>query len=80
MQCTNRRCLFQTEYHFMGYGPESLVMGDQVWIMLGANVPLLLRQLPNGRHQVTGEAYIHGLMHGEALRRGDFKLQDIVLE
>ena len=39
---------------------------DGVWVLVGANTPVVLRELENGRHQFLGEAYVHGIMHGEA--------------
>jgi len=46
-----------------------------VWIISGSRVPLVMRQFkdpahrhPN-RYQLVGATYIHGLMHGEALKQ-----------
>ena len=46
-------------------------------------VPLLLRPVEDGadgHYRVVGEAYIHGLMQGEAVKMEGFKLEKIVLE
>jgi hypothetical protein len=72
--------LFQMESHLLGRGPKSVDVGDQIWILAGANVPFVLRPMANGRFQVIGEAYVHGIMHGEVLNRGNVEFQDIILE
>ncbi|KAF2493959.1 hypothetical protein BU16DRAFT_562915 [Lophium mytilinum] len=64
------RRLFRTHTKFLGTGPRSLEVGDELWVLAGAPVPFVLRRLPNGRHQLVGEAYVYGLMHGEALEMG----------
>lgn len=61
------QALFITKNRYLGLGPKSLMSRDQVWILAGADTPLVLRPLSNGRHQLVGEAYVHGIMHGEAL-------------
>jgi hypothetical protein len=42
-----------------------------VWILSGARVPFVLRQVDvNGesRYELVGEAYVHGMMYGEAVK------------
>ncbi len=73
------RRLFRTVKDFLGNGPRSLEVDDQVWVLAGAKVPFLLRPLDDGRYQVVGQAYVHGIMHGEALRFTNFKIVDITL-
>ncbi|CZR54836.1 uncharacterized protein PAC_04720 [Phialocephala subalpina] len=46
----------------------------------GANVPFVLRRLGNGNFRVVGEAYVHGIMHGEALGAEGFELRRVVIE
>jgi hypothetical protein len=63
------RCLFVTEEGHLGLGPESLEKGDEVWVLQGARVPFVLREnwdwREEGTYKVVGEAYVHGVMHGE---------------
>jgi len=40
---------------------------DQICIILGCSVPLLLRPNPNGQYRIVGSCYVHGLMDGESL-------------
>lgn len=65
--------MFRTTNHYLGLGPVSSARGDEVWVLLGVNVLMVLRRLDHGRYQVIGEAYVHDIMHGEAIR-GDVPL------
>jgi hypothetical protein len=64
--------MFRTTNHYLGLGPISSSLGDEVWILKGARTPFVLRRRKDGRHQVIGECYVHGIMHGEAVQ-GSFK-------
>ncbi|KAI1172882.1 heterokaryon incompatibility protein-domain-containing protein [Nemania sp. FL0916] len=59
------RTVFRTEENFLGNGPRRLRENDQVWILAGANVPMVLRPQASGYYQLVGEAYVHGIMNGE---------------
>lgn len=61
------RDLFITDQGNLGLGPSSLEVGDEVWILTGMNVPLILRSVDGkGHYRLIGETYVHGIMHGEA--------------
>ncbi|KAK5744570.1 hypothetical protein LTR17_001965 [Elasticomyces elasticus] len=76
-----RRLLFiTTERRYLGYGPDSIRIGDQVWILAGGKVPFILRPKVNGRFELVGEAYVHGIMHGEAVRGREKDFTDVVVE
>ncbi|KAF2144178.1 uncharacterized protein K452DRAFT_154350 [Aplosporella prunicola CBS 121167] len=65
--CIWRR-LFVTQKGYIGIGPPCLREGDVVCVLANAIVPFVLRQ--NGPyHKLVGEAYVHGIMNGEACRR-----------
>lgn len=53
----------------VGIGPRQTRAGDQIVILDGCSVPLVLRKLPSGddSHELVGEAYVHGVMNGEAI-------------
>jgi hypothetical protein len=63
------RRLFLTGDKYLGIGPESLEVGDQVWVLAGAQVPLVLRST-GSRWRLVGEAYVCGVMDGEAVTKG----------
>ncbi len=75
------RAFFTTDTGHLGIGPQHLQPGDLVCIVLGADVPFILRKL-NGHssergmwfwrkakisYQLVGECYVHGIMDGEFL-------------
>jgi hypothetical protein len=41
--------------------------GDVCCIIPGVNVPLILRSKDNGRYNLVGNSYIHGVMKGEMM-------------
>jgi hypothetical protein len=55
--------------------------GDEIWILPGASVPLILRKVSaECRYRVVGDAYVHGIMHGEALTGFELDFIDIEIE
>lgn len=65
----------------MGQGPETTEDGDMICIILGCPVPMVLRPVMN-HCPVVGEAYMHGIMHGEvmpALEQGTAELREFEL-
>jgi hypothetical protein len=62
------RSLFFTRKGYMGLGPNCLRVGDIVCVLFGATVPFILRPKYN-YYQLVGEAYVHGIMEGEAMQQ-----------
>ena len=60
-----RRCV--TSRGFLGQVPLHAQVGDTIVILMGSAVPFLLRPR-QARYQLIGQAYIHGVMMGEALQ------------
>jgi len=76
-----RRRLFRTSTELLGLGPMDMVIGDEVWILAGAKMPFVLRSLENGRYRLLGQAYVHGVMHGEAVEGSDgSEFENLTLE
>ena len=50
----------------LGTGQPSVRGGDEIWFLHGAFSPVVLRRLPTGNYRFMGEAYVHGVMYGEA--------------
>jgi hypothetical protein len=73
------RSLFTTERGYVGLAPEHAEVGDSVSILLGGRVPYLLRTDAAGETKLIGEAYIHGLMKGEAMMQDSFNVELITL-
>jgi hypothetical protein len=60
--------LFYTENNRFGLGPNTMQTGDEIWIVLGCNVPLVLRPIKATQrlaYKVIGPAHVSGLMHGQ---------------
>lgn len=56
--------------------------GDLICVMGGCQTPLVLRE-KGERHELIGDAYVHGLMNGVAIdmhSKGAFESQVFVLE
>ena len=58
--------LCATERGQLGLCPRTAAVGDEVWVVAGGDVPLLLRPTGDSEFHLIGEVYMHGLMDGEA--------------
>jgi len=63
----SKRRMFITSRGFIGMSSISLCKGDEVFVLFGSDVPHVLRNDREGNHLLVGEAYVHGLMHGEVI-------------
>ena len=63
------RKFFVTKNGRIGLGPHGMHAGEKVVIFSGGKVPFIVRKDPTG-YKLCGEAYVHGLMHGEAIQDG----------
>lgn len=62
-----QRSLITTKTGYLGLTPTTIHAGDVVAILLGSQIPTILRPVSDTRFQFVGECYIHGLMDGEIL-------------
>lgn len=68
------RRLFRTGNGLLGTGMKSVARGDEVWVLAGSQVPMILRKRSASRcsneYSLVGETYVHGVMHwGSSLQR-----------
>ncbi|PKS05903.1 hypothetical protein jhhlp_007734 [Lomentospora prolificans] len=69
--CNAQKRLFVTSSARLGLGPQDMRQGDEIWIVESGAMPLVLRPAGTTReYLLIGEAYIHGIMHGEAVSEG----------
>ena len=61
--CWGRR-IFTTDSSCMETETEILDRGDEVWILAGADLPMILGSLGGQRYRLLGESYVHGAMFG----------------
>jgi hypothetical protein len=60
-----RRQLVWTDGGRFGQGTESIIKRDEVLLFSDGFVPFVLRPIGEGKFHFIGEAYVHGIMHGE---------------
>jgi hypothetical protein len=60
---------FLTDRGYLGTGYLSIEAGDELWIVSGSPAPLVLRRTGalDNEFTIVGEAYVHGIMHGETV-------------
>ncbi|KAI1259471.1 HET-domain-containing protein [Xylariaceae sp. FL1019] len=60
-------CIFTLSNGYVGliYGKPQI--GDEVFVMLGCDAPMLLRARLDGSYEVVGDCYVHGIMDGEVI-------------
>ncbi|KAI0120886.1 HET-domain-containing protein [Hypoxylon sp. NC0597] len=63
----NGQNLFSTQNGYVGTINGVPQQGDEVFIILGCDVPMLLRPSSTGEYEVIGDCYMHGIMDGEAI-------------
>ena len=71
------RKFFTTKKCAIGLGPQSMRPGDVVCILSGGRVPFIVRA-EGSEFRLIGEAYVHGLMEGQAVKNG-VEMQELVL-
>jgi hypothetical protein len=62
------RRLMETKKGYVGSVPKRTQPNDSIFLLMGCDVPLVLRPQENGLYQLVGECYVHGIMRGEAMR------------
>lgn len=68
---TTRRRMFLTDTGYMGLAYQTTEVGDFVYLLLGADKPVILKRHPEdaGVFRFSGESYVHGLMDGAGTLR-----------
>lgn len=62
------RRLIRTKDNYLGIAPQSVQENDEIWVLAGAFVPMVLRRERNSeRRRLVGETYINGYMNGETV-------------
>jgi hypothetical protein len=65
-----------------GAAPESALPDDEIFVLMGCSVPVVLRKLTDREYRLVGECFCYGYMDGEAWRTSEGKeldVQEIVL-
>jgi hypothetical protein len=61
------RSIFVTEKGYIGIGMLEVMAGDEICVLPGCNVPLILRKTENS-HQMVSDSYVYGMMKGEMIQ------------
>jgi hypothetical protein len=77
MRATINRQLVVSDTGHVALAPIGVQRGDEICVLYGGRSPLVLRQAgrdPDGYgdralYRIVGDAYVHGVMEGEAVRR-----------
>ena len=79
MACYGRSFAF-TENGYYALGPMITRPGNLCCVIFGARVPYIIRKIGTEDHyRLVGEAYVHGVMHGEVKVIPDKGAEDIIL-
>lgn len=62
----------------ISFVPKNSREGDVIAVLAGGRVPIVLRP-ENDHYTVIGDAYIHGIMDGEAVEDCNGELHDLEL-
>lgn len=61
------RLLLETTKKYIGLVPPSALPSDEIYIILGSSLPIVLRHTDSGHYKVVGACYVCGLNDGEAI-------------
>lgn len=68
-----------TSRGYLGWVPKESKPSDTICVIFGVNVPLVLREVEDGRHILIGNAYIEGIMGGEAMNDESLVAEEFIL-
>ena len=76
---TTGRKFFISEEGWLGLAPSNSAPGDRIVLLEGGKTPFILRPTHvEGQFKILGDAYVHGIMDGEAWGDGT-DLVDVIL-
>ena len=61
---------FLSAHGYAGLCPGRTQPGDIICIPLVAHVPYIIREVPDRKYKLIGEAYVYGIMDGEFVKQG----------
>jgi hypothetical protein len=67
MRITPKRIPFVTVKGYIGLASHCARNGDVVSVISGAQIPFILRPCDGGKYRIVSEAYVDGIMDGEAV-------------
>ncbi len=73
-----RRRMAVLRNNYLALVPASTRVGDEVFLIPGAATPFVFRRAGEGKYEVMGECYVHGIMHGEWADKLRFEYLNVV--
>ncbi|KAH7881901.1 heterokaryon incompatibility protein-domain-containing protein [Phlebopus sp. FC_14] len=76
------RCFTVTGMGYVGVAPRTANIGDWVCVLLGGELPFVLREMEDGHFRMVGECFLQGIMDGEIMeqvRCRETMLRDFVI-
>lgn len=75
---TRGRVVCTSSTGFVGLVPYGSREGDLIFVIMGADIPFILRPYDDG-YELVGEAYVQGIMGGEIMQMDQIPVQDIMI-
>lgn len=76
----NRRRRFRSTVNGnLGWASDPASEGDLICIFYGAKTPHVLRPCGDGKYNLIGMRYVHGMMHEEVLKMKQFKKEEFAM-
>lgn len=68
---SGQRRVYTTRDGYIGLGPHLTQEDDLIYLIYGTVVPFIIRRRSDGGYSLVGESYVHGMMFGEAVGKGE---------
>ncbi|PTB78820.1 HET-domain-containing protein [Trichoderma longibrachiatum ATCC 18648] len=85
-QMVRSQIIFVTDNGYIGLGPPNVRPGQELWIVGGCRVPVVLNPLPKASEQESdasltfhSECFVYGIMRGEAVEGREDQVVEILL-
>ncbi|KAF2119135.1 heterokaryon incompatibility protein-domain-containing protein [Lophiotrema nucula] len=79
-ESVKEKAFVTTKSKYMGLGPAFVRSNDQIVVLSGVPVPLVLRKVEHkDEYKILGQIYVHGIMKGELYADGDKELHEFRL-
>jgi hypothetical protein len=75
-----KKAFFITENGYIGTASHSIAAGDQIVLLFGLRVPIVLRKGDDGRsYRLMGPAFVNGVMYGEVWKETNPELAQFTI-
>lgn len=64
------KVLFTTDRGHLRHAKANVHKDDEIWVLAGASIPIILRPVDEATYRLVRDAYVHGIMYGEGVPDG----------